>query len=214
MSTVSHLHRAFEAVVLRAYPSRESDLVLHLFGPEVGKISVLAKSIRGSKKRFGALDLFDRGTVELHQGKGSLPLLTSFLPLPGWPALRRDLDALALASLLTECVDNLLHEESSEDGQFYHSYLQALNDISSADELRARLTALFHSIGSLLSTCGYAEHTAEVVPTRNNLRSLLDRVEGCMERRLASRQAVEEILSNLTRPSMPLQNKEATKPIP
>lgn len=42
-----------EAIVLRTYPLRESDLLVTLFSREAGKIKGVAKAAKKSKKRFG-----------------------------------------------------------------------------------------------------------------------------------------------------------------
>ena len=53
-----------EAIVLRAVEYGESDVIAHLLMPEQGRLTVIAKHARKSRRRFpGSLDLFNHLSV-------------------------------------------------------------------------------------------------------------------------------------------------------
>ena len=59
-----------EAVVLRGITYGEADRILHLYTPERGRVSAIAKGVRRAKSRFGGrLEPFFRLNLVLYQGK-------------------------------------------------------------------------------------------------------------------------------------------------
>ena len=54
-----------EGVVIRSHPSGESDLVLKILTPELGKIALFVKHARSSKKRYAGLTTSDDGLEEM-----------------------------------------------------------------------------------------------------------------------------------------------------
>ena len=59
-----------EAIVLRGIRYGEADRILHLYTPERGRVSAIAKGVRRAKSRFGGrLEPFFRLNLVLYQGK-------------------------------------------------------------------------------------------------------------------------------------------------
>src|SRR6202161_746592 len=62
-----------EAVVLRSMRYGEADRILHLYTPDRGRVSAIAKGVRRARSRFGGrLEPFFRLHIELHEGGGAL----------------------------------------------------------------------------------------------------------------------------------------------
>ncbi|MCP5058805.1 MAG: DNA repair protein RecO [bacterium] len=57
-----------QALILRSVDFGESDLILHLLTPDTGRLTVIAKGARRSKKRFpGTLDFFNHLDVQIER---------------------------------------------------------------------------------------------------------------------------------------------------
>ena len=57
-----------EAVVLRSMRYGEADRILHLYTPQRGRISAIAKGVRKTRSRFGGrLEPFFRLNLVLHE---------------------------------------------------------------------------------------------------------------------------------------------------
>jgi DNA repair protein RecO (recombination protein O) len=66
-----------EALVLRSIRYGEADRILHLYTPQNGRLSAIAKGIRRSRSRFGArLEPFSHVWVVLQAGRGDLFTVT------------------------------------------------------------------------------------------------------------------------------------------
>ncbi|MBK6916822.1 MAG: DNA repair protein RecO [Deltaproteobacteria bacterium] len=103
------------AVLLRALPLGEADLVVVLLTERHGKVRAAARSARRSRRRFaGGLSTGALGRVELHRGRAALWRLDGFVPELDHAALGRDLDRFAFVSYLCELTDALLDEQHAE----------------------------------------------------------------------------------------------------
>ncbi len=107
-------------VVLRRVDYGEADLILTLFGHDVGKISALARAARKSRRRFGgALLSFTVSLAQLRRRpKADLWTLTSAIPVESFPDLGYDVAALAHASYGTELCRELVATEVPEPDIF------------------------------------------------------------------------------------------------
>src|SRR6202007_1579202 len=66
-----------EAVVLRSMRYGEADRILHLYTPQRGRVSAIAKGVRRARSRFGGrLEPFFRLQLDLHEGRGELLTVT------------------------------------------------------------------------------------------------------------------------------------------
>jgi len=106
-----------EALILRSVDFSESDRILHLLVPEIGRISVIARSARRSVKRFGGtLDLFNQLRVQIERRRPSgLSRLDQAQLIHGFAPLRTDSARFAMGCYLLELLDRLAPEDGNPD---------------------------------------------------------------------------------------------------
>lgn len=138
-----------EAIVLRRIPYADTSLVVHLFSPDRGRITALAKgAFRPQSPHFGGLDLLDRIEARLvGRGDAGLLLLGSSALQSSPRSLRRDARRLAAALYSVELVDAALPAAPSPI--LYHrfrAWLDWLEEIEEpSDGELARALAAFES---------------------------------------------------------------------
>lgn len=111
--------RATPAVVLRARPLGEADLVVVLLTATMGKVSAAARSARRSRKRFpGGLPAGAVGEAHVVPGRGSLMRFESFVPARDHGVLGRDLERFAYVAYVCELTDELVLEREPDPGLF------------------------------------------------------------------------------------------------
>jgi hypothetical protein len=190
---------AVPAIVLRARPFRDSDLMAHLLTPTMGKISAIGRHARGSRKRFpSSLDLFDRGTARLTREKNGALTIKEFSPSHSLAKLRYDLDKLTLASLLCEAFDLVLQENTGEDSSEIFEILDlSLNAVDEATELKTSLRATLLGIVSLAKKEGIIDLSTSA-PGSRTLSIALESIERFCERKLLTKSSVEPIVKRLS----------------
>jgi DNA repair protein RecO (recombination protein O) len=105
-------------LVIRSYPSGNSDRVIHILTEDRGRLSVMVKG--GSSKKAGAADpctqLFTYGNFELYLGKGGdLYWFRGGSVLRSFYDLTTDLTHMALAAYLCDVADDFTPEETAEE---------------------------------------------------------------------------------------------------
>lgn len=186
------------ALVLRIQPFRESDIIAHLLTPSMGKVSVIARHARGSRKRFpSSLDLFDRGSARLAKERSGSLSVKEFTPSHSLRTVRGDLDKLTLASLLCETFDRIVQEESADDSRQIFEVLDlSLNAIDEAVDLKGSLRAVCVALASLTKHAGIAD-LSDHPPGSRALMAALDAIERFTERKLATRSTLEPMFKKL-----------------
>lgn len=107
--------RSTPAIVLRARPVGESDLVVVLLTLASGKVSAAARGARRSKKRFpGGLPPGALGVATLAPGRGSLMRLEGFQSERDHGILGRDLERFAYVAYVCELTDELVLEHEAD----------------------------------------------------------------------------------------------------
>jgi DNA repair protein RecO (recombination protein O) len=102
-----------EAVVLRSIRYGEADRVLHLYTPDRGRVSAIAKGARRPRSRFGGrLEPFFHLRLLLYEGRGEMLTVTSAETVAGHPRLREHAACLDGASRACDAVARLF--ESGE----------------------------------------------------------------------------------------------------
>jgi DNA repair protein RecO (recombination protein O) len=97
-----------EAIVLRSIRYGEADRILHLYTPESGRLSAIAKGVRRSRSRFGArLEPFFHVSVLLHEGRGELYTVTGVDTIHTHAGLRESAGALDAAARACDAVARL-----------------------------------------------------------------------------------------------------------
>lgn len=141
-----------EALVLRATPYGEADLVVHLLVRGRGRIPSFARGARRSARRFqGGIEPFTVVEVELSERRGSDLLdLRASTVLDAHLGLRTDLSRLAHAGYATELARELLREREPNDPLFelLRDTLSATARVGAASlVLRAFELGALHAVG-------------------------------------------------------------------
>ena len=158
-----------EAIVLRGIRYGEADRVLHLYTPERGRVSAIAKGVRRAKSRFGGrLEPFFRLNLVLYEGRSDLLTVTSAETIAAHPRLREHAAALDGAARACDAVSRLFGDGDPHQG-VYHllaNELALLNgDVARAGRsnalafrLKLLLAAGFAPQLAACASCGEAEH--------------------------------------------------------
>jgi DNA repair protein RecO (recombination protein O) len=97
-----------EAIVLRSLRYGEADRILHLYTPQRGRVSAIAKGVRRARSRFGGrLEPFFRLQLDLHEGRGELLTVTGAQTIEAYARLRSDARALDAAARACDAVGRL-----------------------------------------------------------------------------------------------------------
>ena len=132
-----------EAVVLRSMRYGEADRILHLYTPDRGRVSAIAKGVRRARSRFGGrLEPFFRLQIELHEGRGELLTVTGAQTVDGHARLRGDARALDAAARACDAVGRLFETSEPHPGVFNLLCRQLVAARRAGGRLRAGLAAL------------------------------------------------------------------------
>jgi len=148
-----------EAIVLRSMRYGEADRILHLFTPDRGRLSAIAKGVRRAKSRFGGrLEPYFRLQLVLYQGRSDLLTVTSAETVRGHPRLREHGAALDGAARACDAVARMFDDHDPHRG-VYHLLANQLA-LLDADPARAtRGNALAFRL-KLLLAAGFAPQLA------------------------------------------------------
>ena len=148
-----------EAIVLRSMRYGEADRILHVYTPDRGRLSAIAKGVRRSKSRFGGrLEPYFRLRLVLYQGRSDLLTVTSAETIAGHPRLREHGAALDGAARACDAVGRMFDDHDPHAG-VYHLLANQLA-LLDADPARAtRGNALAFRL-KLLLAAGFAPQLA------------------------------------------------------
>jgi DNA repair protein RecO (recombination protein O) len=105
--------------VLRSMRYGEADRILHLYTPNRGRVSAIAKGVRRARSRFGGrLEPFFRLKIELHEGRGELLTVTGAQTVDGHARLRGDRRGLDAAARACDAVGRLFETSEPHPGVF------------------------------------------------------------------------------------------------
>jgi len=97
-----------EAIVLRSIRYGEADRILHLYTPDRGRLSAIAKGARRARSRFGArLEPFFHVRAVLHEGRSDLLTVTGVDTIAANGALREHAATLDAAARACDAVTRL-----------------------------------------------------------------------------------------------------------
>ena len=151
-----------EAIVLRGIRYGEADRILHLYTPERGRVSAIAKGVRRAKSRFGGrLEPFFRLNLVLWEPRptqSDLMTVTSAETLAGHPRLREHGAALDGAARACDAVSRVFGEGEPHTG-VYHLLANQLALLDAAPARATRANALAFRL-KLLLAAGFAPHLA------------------------------------------------------
>ncbi|MCW2983728.1 MAG: recO [Conexibacter sp.] len=158
-----------EAVVLRSMRYGEADRILHLYTPERGRISAIAKGVRKTRSRFGGrMEPFFRLRLVLHEGRSDLLTVTSAETVTGYPRLRENGATIDAAARACDAVNRLFGEAEASAPVFHLlcNELQLLEgdpaNAGLANQLAFRLKLLvaggFAPYLAACAACGEKDH--------------------------------------------------------
>ena len=160
-----------EAVVLRSLRYGEADRILHLYTPQRGRVSAIAKGVRRTKSRFGGrLEPFFRLHMVLYvssRPRSDLLTVTSAETVDGYPRLREHGAALDSAARACDAVARLFETDEAHPGVFALLCNELAGDSSHAthaNQLAFRLKLLL-AAGlapqlAACAACGEGDHLA------------------------------------------------------
>lgn len=186
-----------EAVIVRTYPYRESDLIIRVISESGEKRSLIARANRASRRFGTTLDLFDHGIFETKISRGSLTIVSSFKPVTSYRVLREKLSKFATASFVCESVDFLVPDDAGTCRELYQALILGLRAISESHSTKDELRSAYLSVGSLLEAIGYG-YDKQRQPGVHSLHALMSRIEELAERKLSTRNAIEDLMKALT----------------
>jgi DNA repair protein RecO (recombination protein O) len=158
-----------EAIVLRSMRYGEADRILHLYTPDRGRLSAIAKGVRRAKSRFGGrLEPYFRLRLVLYEGRSDLLTVTSAETVAGHPRLREHARALDGASRACDAVGRLFDDGDPHRG-VYNLLANQLALLDADPALATRANALAFRLKLLLAAgfapqlaacagCGESEH--------------------------------------------------------
>ena len=148
-----------EGIVLRSLRYGEADRILHLYTPDRGRVSVIAKGVRKTRSRFGGrLEPFFRLELVLYEGRSDLLTVTSVETLAAHPRLREDARALDGAARACEAVARVFDDGDPHAG-VYHLLANELALLDGDPARAGRSNALAFRL-KLLLAAGFAPHLA------------------------------------------------------
>jgi DNA repair protein RecO (recombination protein O) len=109
-----------EAIVLRSIRYGEADRILHVYTPDRGRLSAIAKGARRARSRFGArLEPFMRVNAQLHEGRSELLTVTGVDTVAAHAGLREHAATLDAAARACDAVTRLF-ETSDPHPEVFH----------------------------------------------------------------------------------------------
>ena len=148
-----------EGIVLRSLRYGEADRILHLYTPDRGRVSAIAKGVRRARSRFGGrLEPFFRLQLVLYEGRSDLLTVTSAETMAAHPRLREHAGALDSAARACEAVARVFDDGDPHAG-VYHLLANELALLDGAPARAGRANALAFRL-KLLLAAGFAPHLA------------------------------------------------------
>jgi DNA repair protein RecO (recombination protein O) len=158
-----------EGIVLRSIRYGEADRILHLYTPQHGRLSAIAKGVRRARSRFGGrLEPFFRLDLVLYEGRSDLLTVTSAETVAGHPRLRQAAGALDIAARACDAVGRLFDDGEPHRG-VYHLLANELALLDAEPATACRANALAFRLKLMLAAgfspqlaacagCGAREH--------------------------------------------------------
>ncbi len=139
------------AILLKRVDFGDNDLILTFFSLTRGKISLIAKSARNSRKRFcGALDLFSASDLVGSSGHGRLPVLLEATIKHPFCQIRSDFKKTTYASYFVEIINNWMEPNVAQPRTFDMLY-QVLDRLDRSDLPDELLSIVFQMTLMIIS---------------------------------------------------------------
>jgi DNA repair protein RecO (recombination protein O) len=109
-----------QALVLRSMRYGEADRILHVYTPDHGRMSAIAKGVRRARTRFGGrLEPFFHLRLLLHEGRSELRTVTGAETVRAHGRLREDAGALDVAARACDAVARLFETDEGHPAVFH-----------------------------------------------------------------------------------------------
>jgi DNA repair protein RecO (recombination protein O) len=134
-----------QGLVLRTFDQGESDRLVHLYTPTLGRVSAIAKGARRSKRRFpGTLEIFNLLDLRIvDPPRSSLMRVEAAQLRRAFEGLTRELGRYAIACMLLELLDRFTGEgEANPDLFHFATGVLGVVDEEKPDALLALLILL------------------------------------------------------------------------
>jgi DNA repair protein RecO (recombination protein O) len=142
-----------QAILLRFVDIGETDRIVHLLTPDLGRVTAIAKSARKSVKRFpGTLDLMNHLDVELQLRPRGMTYIGTAKLISPFMALREDPARFALGCYLVELLGRLAPEGNAmgDARELFDFTLSAMHDVEeTAPTPKMRLFLRLASLSAL-----------------------------------------------------------------
>jgi DNA repair protein RecO (recombination protein O) len=143
-----------DALVLRAVDYRDADRIVTLLTERFGKVAVLARSARKSKKRFGgSLEPYALIEADVRLGRGEVGSIGQARVKRSFPGILADLTRIAVAGAALELVREALPVHQPEP-EILESTVVFLERLEKCEETKEELLLAFET--RVLSTLGFA----------------------------------------------------------
>ena len=137
----------------------EADRILHLYTPDAGRVSAIAKGVRKARSRFGGrLEPFFQLRLVLYRGRGDLLTVTSAETIAAYPRLREDGGAIDGAARACDAVSRIFDDGEPHAG-VYHLLANELALLDREPARAGRANALAFRL-KLLLAAGFAPQLA------------------------------------------------------
>jgi DNA repair protein RecO (recombination protein O) len=141
--------RTTDCVVIKVIDCGESDKLVTLYCPEAGKLNVIAKGAKRSKKRFvNKLEPFSHLSI-LYNDKYRLPLITEAALIDSFLPLRQQFPPYTAATLICE---HLYYWTAAGDGDpaIFNCLLWSLRELSASAVPQNTLVLFFAKLYEIL----------------------------------------------------------------
>ncbi|MEK7565592.1 MAG: DNA repair protein RecO [Patescibacteria group bacterium] len=138
-------------IILARRNFSESDKILTILTPGLGKIVILAKGIRRiNSRRAPHLELFNEVGLVLHRGK-TFDIVTESKIINNFPSLRQDLKLIGFVYYSAEVLERILPERQKHEPVYYNfqNFLKNLSIVNTENIVKEFVVQLLWELGYL-----------------------------------------------------------------
>lgn len=167
-----------KALVLRATPFNDKDLILTLLAEERGKLGIMIRSAKGGKNfKAGIPEILDVGHFSLKSGRGQLAVLRHFKPEKTYQHIRTKLASFVSACCWIEVLEFLTVEGHPDSGELFAAALSVMAELDHAKDAKECCRALCQGIDHALSLTGFGLEVSGAPPSFKKLETAARRVQ-------------------------------------
>lgn len=163
---------ATPAIMLRRMNYGDYDVICTLFSLLQGKISLIAKSAKKSKKRFsGVLEPYSILDIVYSPDRGrGLPVLQEAAVSRSFPTIRTSITKTAYAAFMAELICEHM-EERAALAPVFHLYRYALELLDQDDNMPDEAASIFFQM-RFMALCGFCPNLAYCAACRRRMEEV------------------------------------------